>query len=80
MKKKIWLPEYMLAYIASEAHKKGVLVEHMLIEVVGEKSFLGMSNEDLVLAIRDRMNGDKHDGYLVISCEEQASYLNDDGE
>jgi hypothetical protein len=79
MKKKIWLPEYMIAYIASEAHKKGILVEHMIVEMAGEKQIQKLSNEDLVLLLRDKMNGDKHDGFLVIDCE-QITYLNDEGE
>lgn len=80
MKKKIWLPEYMLAYIASEAHKKGILVEHMIVDMVGENNIQKMSNEDLVLLLRDKINGNKHDGYLVVDCEEQITYLNDEGE
>ena len=80
MKKKIWLPEYMIAYIASEAHKKGILVDHMIVEMAGEKQIQKLSNEDLVLLLRDKMNGDKHDGFLVIDCEEQITYLNDEGE
>ena len=80
MKKKIWLPEYMLAYIASEAHKKGILVEHMILDMVGEAQIQKISNEDLVLLLRDKMNGDKHDGYLTIYCDQQIIYLNDEGE
>ncbi len=80
MKKKIWLPEYMLAYIASEAHKKGILVEHMILDMVGEEQIQKISNEDLVLLLRDKMNGDKHDGYLTIDFDQQIIYLNDEGE
>jgi hypothetical protein len=80
MKKKIWLPEHMLAYIASEAHKKGVLVEHMILDMIGEVEIQKISNDDLVLLLRDKMNGDKHDGYLTIDCDEQIIYLNDEGE
>jgi len=80
MKKKIWLPEYMIAYIASEAHKKGILIEQIIMDMVGEKQIQKLSNEDLVLLIRDKMNGDKHDGFFVVDCEEQIIYLNDEGE
>lgn len=79
MKKKIWLPEYMLAYIASEAHKKGILVEHMIMDMAGEEQIQKLSNEDLVLLLREKMNGCKHDGYLVVDCEEQIKYLNVEG-
>ena len=52
----------------------------MIVEMAGEKQIQKLSNEDLVLLLRDKMNGDKHDGFLVIDCEEQITYLNDGGE
>jgi len=71
MKKNIWLPEYMLAFVASEAHKKGMLVEHVLRDILGDKKLDQMSNEELVLLVRDHMNGDKHDGHLIVEVDDR---------
>ena len=70
MKKKIWLPEYMLAYIAYEAHKKGLHLEEMLFTMIDREDVKKLSNEDLVLKIRDIMNGDKQDGFIVVDLKE----------
>lgn len=71
MKKKIWLPEYMLAFVASEAHRKGMLVEHVLRDILGDKRLDQMSNDELVLLVRDHMNGDKHDGHLIVEVDDR---------
>jgi len=79
-RKKIWLPEYMWAYIALESHKRGIPMEFFIFEMIDVKDIRNMSNEDIVLAIRENMQDSKYDGNLFIECEDVVQLVEDEGE